>query len=117
MRRYIEIADQDVAIIAARMQRLARLHLVEKLELVLEFRIERGIRNVAAGRNVEIMQYQRLCQLRLAAERHRDVTRIDLVAEGADVGCLERQFRDHRDAVITLLSVQRDVLIAEAPET
>ncbi len=37
MRRHIEVADQDMAILAARMQRLARLHLVEKAELVLEF--------------------------------------------------------------------------------
>jgi hypothetical protein len=117
MRRHVEIADQDMAILAARMQGLARLHLVEELQLVLEFRIERGIRNIATGRNVEIMQHQRLRQLRLFAERNRDVTRIDLVAEGSDVGGLERQFRDHRDAMITLLSVQRDVLIAEAPET
>ena len=60
MRRDIEIADQDMAVVAARMQRLARLHLVEELKLVLEFRIERGIGNVAAGRNIEIMQHQRL---------------------------------------------------------
>ena len=117
MRRHVKIADQDMPVIAARMQGLARLHLVEKLQLVLEFRIERGIRNIAARRNVEIMQHQRLGQLRLFAKRNRDVTRIDLVAEGADIGSLERQFRDHRDAVIALLTIQRDVLIAEAPET
>jgi hypothetical protein len=58
--RDIEIADQDVAIVAARMQRFARLHLVEKSQLVIELGIERGIGNVAAGRHVEIMQYQRL---------------------------------------------------------
>ena len=60
MRRDIEIADQDVAVIAARMQRLASLHFVEESELVLEFRIELRIGNIAAGRNVEIMQHQRL---------------------------------------------------------
>ena len=116
MRRDVEIADQDVPVVAARMQRLARLHLVEKFQLVIEFRIERGIGNVAAGRNVEIVQHQRLCELRLFAERHRDVTRIDLVAEGSDIGGLERQFRDDGDAVIALLPVQRDVLIAEPLE-
>ena len=116
IRRHVEIADQDMAVVAARMQRFARLHLVEKPELVLEFRIERRIGNIAAGRNIEIMQHQRLCQLRPGAERNRDVTRIDLVAKGSDIGGLERQFRDYRDAVITLLSVQRDVLIAKALE-
>ena len=60
MRRDVEIADQDMPVVAARMQRLARLHLVEKSQLVVEFRIERGIGNVAAGRHVEIMQHQRL---------------------------------------------------------
>jgi hypothetical protein len=63
------------------------------------------------------VQHQRLRQLRLLAERHRYVTRIDLVAEGPDVRGLERQFRDHRDAVIAFLPVERDVLIAEPLET
>jgi hypothetical protein len=56
------------------MQRLAGLHLVEKLEFVIEFRIENGIGNVAAGGNVEIMQQQWLRQLCLLAERYRDMT-------------------------------------------
>jgi len=43
----------------ARMQRLAGFHLVEELQLVLEFRIERGVGNIAARRHVEIMQHQR----------------------------------------------------------
>src|SRR5258708_20827518 len=106
-----------MTVVAARMQRLAALHLVEKLKLVLEFRIERGIGNMAAGRNVEIMQHQRFCQLRLLAERNRNVTRVDLFAEGTDVGGFERQFRDDGDAVIALLPVQRDVLVAETLET
>src|SRR3954462_15841454 len=47
MRGDVEIADQDVAVLAARMQRLARLHLVEEAELVIEFLVQRGIGNVA----------------------------------------------------------------------
>ena len=116
MRRDVEIADQDVAVVAARMQRLAGLHLVEEFQLVIELRIERGIGNVAAGRHVEIMQHQRFCKLRLLAEGHGDVARIHLVAEGPDVAALERQLRDDGDAVIALLPVQRDVLIAEPLE-
>src|SRR5262249_45389036 len=69
-----------------------------------------------AGRHVEIMQHQGLCELRLLAEGNRNVAGIDDVAEGADVGRLERQFRDHGHPVIALLSVQRDVLIAEPLE-
>ena len=60
MRRHIEVADQDVPIVAARMQRFARLHLIEEAELVFEFRIEHGIRNIPAGRDVKIVQHQRL---------------------------------------------------------
>ena len=62
------------------------------------------------------MQHQRLFKLRALAELHRDMPRVDLVAEGADVGGIERQFRDHRHAVIAFLAVQRDVLVAEPPE-
>ena len=116
VRRDVEVADQDVAVVAARMQRFAALHLVEELQLVLELRIERGIWNVAAGRHVEIMQHQRLRKLRFFPERYRDVPRVDLVAERPDVGRLERQARDDGDAVIALLPVQRDMLIAEPLE-
>src|ERR1700733_11521794 len=116
VRRDVEIADQDMPLAITRMQRLAGFHLVEKAELVLKLRVERGVRNVAAGRHIEIMQHQRLCELRLVAEGYRDVPRIDLVAEGADIGGVERQPRDYRDAVISLLPVQRDMLIAEPLE-
>ena len=61
MRRDVEIADQDVAVVAARMQGFARLHLVEELQLVLEFRVEGWIGDVAAGGHVEIMDHQRFC--------------------------------------------------------
>jgi len=94
------------------MQRLASLHFVEESELVLEFRIELRIGNIAAGRNVEIMQAPAaltVCGL-VGRTPTGDVARIDLVAEGADIGGLERQLRDHRDAVIALLPVQGDVL-------
>ncbi len=98
------------------MQGLARLHLVEKSELVIEFRIQGGVGNIAAGGHVEIMQHQRLCELSLVAEGDRDVARIEIAAEHADVSGVERQPRDHGDAVIALLTVQRDVLVAEPPE-
>jgi hypothetical protein len=69
----VEIADQDVAVVATRMQRLTRLHLVEEAKLVIEFLVQRGIGNVATGGDVEIVQHQRLCDLRLLAERYRDM--------------------------------------------
>ena len=53
----------------------------------------------------------------MSPKRDRDVPRIDLVTEGTNVGGLERQLRDHGDAVIALLPVQRDVFIAEPFET
>src|SRR6478752_6469205 len=44
------------------------------------------------------------------------MTRIHLVAEGTDVRGLEWNLRDDGDAVIALLPVQRDVLVAEPLE-
>src|SRR3977135_4422352 len=43
------------------------------LKLGVEFRSEQGVRNIATGRDIEIMQQQRLRQLRLGAELNRDV--------------------------------------------
>src|SRR5580700_5313532 len=103
-----------MAVVGARMQRFTGFHLVEEFELMVEFRIEFGIRNIAAGGNVEIMQHQRLFEPGFFAERYRAVARIASVAESADIGGLERQFRDDGDAVIALLPVQRDMLVAEA---
>ena len=116
VRRDVEVADEDVAIAAVRMQRIAGRHLVEERELVLEFRIERRIGNVAAGRHVEIVHGHRRLQTGLVAERHRDVPRVDLAAEGPHVGLVEGMPRDDRDPVVALLSVQRDVLVAETLE-
>jgi hypothetical protein len=98
------------------MQRIAGGHLVEERELVLEFRIERRIGDVAAGRHIEVVQAQRRLQTRSFAERHRDMPRVDLAAERANVGPVESEPRDDRDAVMALLSIERDMLIAEALE-
>lgn len=83
---------------------------------MLEFRIERGIGNVAAGRHVEIMQHQRLVKARRCAERHRDMARIELVAEGGRYWPPSNQPRDDRHAVIAFLAIQRDVVVAEPLE-
>src|SRR3569832_1138410 len=116
MRRHVEVANQNVMVLAARMQRLAGFHFVEKAKLVLEFRIDRGVGNVAAGGYIEIMQDQRPGKLRTYAELDRDMARVELVAESPDVGLLERQSRDDGDAVIAFLTVQRDVFVAEPLE-
>ena len=60
-----------------------RAHFVEERQLVLEFRIERGIRLVAAGRYVEIMQRQRIAQ-----ELH-DSTAQHLVAASLNIMSLK----------------------------
>ena len=73
----------------------------QEIELVREFRIERGVGNVAAGGHVEIVQ------LIGSHPPSRNVTEmwraIDLLAELVGVGALERQAREHRHAVIALL--------------
>jgi hypothetical protein len=41
---------------------------------------------------------------------------IDLAAEALDIDVFERQAREHRDTMITLLPIERRVLVAEALE-
>ncbi len=112
----VEVADQHVMRPVLRVQRRARFHLVEEGELVGELRIERRVGHVAAGRDVEVMQHQRRVEAGARAEFDRDVPRIDLVAEGANAGRLERHARDDGNAVIALLPVECDMLVAEALE-
>ncbi len=81
-----------------------------------EFRIDRRIRNIAAGRDVEIMQGHGVAQSRPLAQHGRDVTAIGLAAIVLCVEGIERQAREQRDSVIALLSVEGGVLIAEPLE-
>ena len=87
-----------------------------KASLWANFAIERGIGNVAAGRHVEIMQRDRVLQPSALAELTADMAAIDLAAESADSASLERQPREHHDAVIALLAVERDMLVAKPLE-
>ena len=98
-------------------QRLAGVHLVEERQLVRELRIDLGVRDVAAGRHIEIVHGNRVAQPGAFAQGHCDVPAIGLAAERLDVEALERQAREHDDAVIALLAVECDVLVAEPFET
>ena len=112
-RRHIEIAHQNGALGFRRTQVRMRAHLVQKRKLMLEFRIDLGIRLVAARRHVEIMQRDWIAQRCALAQRHRDMAAVGLAAEALHVNALERQAREHGDAVIALLPVERGVLVAE----
>ena len=81
-----------------------------------EFRIECRIRNVAAGRHVKILDAQWCRKRSFLAERHADMARVDSVAEIRQLDTIERQARDRCNAMIALLPVQRDVLVAEPLE-
>ena len=81
-----------------------------------EFRIDLGVRLVAAGRHIVVMDRQRIAQARLLAQHGADVARVGLAAIALHGLGIERQPRDHGDAVIALLAVERDVLIAEPLE-
>ena len=81
-----------------------------------EFRIERRIGNVAAGRHVEIMHRDRIAQAGAFAEHRGDMAAVLLAAEDLNIGALERQPRYDDDAVIALLAVERDMLVAEPLE-
>jgi len=116
MRRDVEVADQDMPLLAARMQRLARLHLVEELQLVFELRIERRIGNIAAGRHIEIVQHQRLVSCALSPKA-TEIWRESILSQNVRISELSNGSREnHRYAMIALLAVQRDMLIAEPLE-
>src|SRR5581483_485086 len=116
-RRHVEVAEKDRALGFARLDGVARPQLVEEGELVREFRIDLRIGLVAAGRHVEIMQRDRIAQAGTLAELRRDVPAVVLVAEALDAHVLDGQARDQSDAVIALLPVDRDMLVAELGET
>ena len=68
------------------------------------------------GAEIRTLPAYRIAQRGLLAERHLDVTRVGLAAIALHRLGIERQPRDHGDAVVALLAVQRDVLIAEPLE-
>src|ERR1044072_1639667 len=106
-RGHVEVADQDGALAGGRTELLHAVQFVKEGELVGEFLVDRRIRLVAAGRDVEIMHGDRVAQARLLAERHRDVAAVLLAAIIVDRDALERQAREHRDAVIAPLPIQQ----------
>ena len=87
-----------------------------KASLCSNFGLIFGVGLVAAGRHVIVMNGHRVAQLCLLAQRDADVAAVDLAAIALQRLGIERQPRDHGDAVIALLAVERDVLIAEPLE-
>jgi len=81
-----------------------------------EFRIDLGIGDVAAGRDVKIVHRNRIAQPGAFAEFRRDVAAIGLAAERLNVEALKWQPRQHDDAVIALLTIERGIFIAEPLE-
>ena len=51
------------------------------------------------------------------AEHRGDMATVGLAAEALDIEAFERQSRQHDDAVIALLAVERHVIVAEPLET
>src|SRR5262249_56057779 len=91
-------------------------HLVEERKLVREFRIELAVRQVAARGHIEIVYRDRIAQSGAFAEHRRDVSAIALAAEDLHLEALEGNARDDRHPMVALLSVERDVFIAEPLE-
>ena len=75
-----------------------------------EFRIDGGVGNVAARGHVEIVQ------LDAVLERHLDMAAIAVRAEFVAERFTERNAREHGDAVIALLPVDRVMHIAKLLE-
>ena len=109
-RRDIEVADQDRPPLRDSLGARPARHFVEEGELVREFVVDLRVRLVAAGRHVKIMDFK---ARGLAAQRRVHVAGIALAAELALPARENGMARDNGDAVIALLAVDRDVLIAE----
>jgi hypothetical protein len=85
-------------------------HLVQKREFVREFRVYDRVRLVAASGNIKIVDPDSaVCDL----DRGGDMPRIAHLAKGFSINIAQRQARDNGDAVVTLLSIDRDMLVAE----
>ena len=80
---------------------------------MVELRVEVGVGHVAAGGDVEVVDCHARGGARALAERHGHVAGMAVTAERALVDGGERQPRHHRDPVVGLLAVHRDVVEAE----
>ena len=65
-----------------------------------EFWIDDGVGRVAAGRDVDRVHRQRITHAGPFADDHRDMTRVGFAPKALDADVIERQAREHRDAVI-----------------
>ncbi|CDX46437.1 hypothetical protein MPLDJ20_90013 [Mesorhizobium plurifarium] len=112
LRRDVQVADQDRCGRFIRARRHG-VHLVDEIELVAEFAVDLRVRLVAAGRDVEIMH-----QHRFAARLHpdRQMPAVVDLAETPLFHQLDRAAGDGGDAVIALLTVEQDVLVARLAE-
>ena len=88
-------------------------HLAVEIELVRELGVLVGIGNVAAGRDVEIVEQDRIAA---DVERGLDVPAILLAAAVMDVGGGERHLRDDRHAVVGLHALDQPVLVTQRLE-
>jgi hypothetical protein len=110
--RDVEVADEE----AGRRRRALPLppgaHLGEEPELVAELLVDLGVRDVAAGRHIEIVHREPGRGSGLA-ERDRDVAGVGAAAERHRAGLREGIAREDRDAVVALLPEPGDEGVAE----
>jgi hypothetical protein len=92
---------------------VALAHLVQKGELVREFRVLVRIREVAARRHIEIVQNEAVERTRLGPEAHRQMPPVRLAAELMRIDSGEGKAGEDRDPVIALDAVHGDVLVTE----
>ena len=85
----------------------------QELQLVGEFLVHVRVRDIAARRDIEIMDGDAGRRSRFAAQRHRDVPRIGAIAHLHHARFRERETREDGDAVIALLAHMHDERIAK----
>ena len=107
-RRDVEVADDQ-----SRLSQLFRPagHALDKVEFLAEFGVEVAVGNVAAGRDIDILEAD------AAVEPGADMARLAIVLPVVAPGLVQRQLADDRDAMMHLLAVEQLMDIAAAAGT
>ena len=108
-RRNVKVADEEAAGVSLGKRPRPFGHLFEIVHFVGEFFILLDVGNVSAGRHIEVVKFNIAAA---ALEIGGNVTGVFLAAEEKPALFAQRQLRENRNAVIGLLPVKGDVLVA-----
>src|SRR5262245_28358051 len=116
-RRNVEIPYQHGMCRPFRPQPIVRLHFVKEVEFVPKLWIDVRVRLVATSGHVKIVKRDRSFQLRPLSQCYGNMPAINLPAKILNIDLFKWHAREDCNAMITFLSVERSVFIAQTPET